>query len=186
MHRFAAALLLPLLALPAAALPTEARSASLSLDGSFDSYGGSDSDWLRAGAEFELYSGQADAGAAFDWSVETYYDYYRSANDGEVSEANSLGLHLAKVKLSRWKGRDLEGAPYLLLGAEYTRLRESGEGGRTTSRYLSPAVGLGAEFKLTEKVSFKAEYRQNLAGGDRRIAGLTLGFAYELFGKAGE
>jgi hypothetical protein len=159
---------------------------SLSLDGSLDRYGGVREEELRAGVEFECASGLKLGRAALDWNLELYYGHSRSDTDGEVTTTDSAGLDLAKILLSSWGGAQLETArPYLLAGVELTRLREpSGDedGGTASSRYLSPTVGLGLEFKLNRRASLNAEYRQNLSGGERRISGVTLGLTYAIFG----
>ena len=86
--------------------------------------------------------------------------------------------------LSRWRGTELKLVkPYLLAGAELTWLKEPGDEGETaSSHFLSPTAGVGAELKLNHHASLNAEYRQNMAGGDRRISGVTLGLTYALFG----
>jgi len=166
------------------ALKTEARTVSLSLDGSFDRYGESRSDELRAGLEFECASELKLGRSALDWNLEAYYDYARSDTDGAVTNANSAGLDLAKILLSRWKGTELEVIkPYLLAGVELTWLTEPDEEGeKVSSRFLSPTVGAGLEIKLNKRASLNAEFRQNMEGGARRIAGVTLGLTYAIFG----
>lgn len=172
------------------ALEPEAQSVSLSLDGSFDKYGESSSEELRAGLEFECVSGLKLGSSALDWNLELYYDYSRSDTDGAVTNANSVGLDLAKLLLSRWRGTELKTLkPYLLAGVELTRLKEPDpdeEGETISSRFLSPAVGLGVELRLNRRASFNVEYRQNLAGGLRRISGITLGLTYAIFGEGEE
>ncbi|HNW44363.1 MAG TPA: outer membrane beta-barrel protein [Elusimicrobiales bacterium] len=165
------------------ALKTETRSVSLSLDGSSDRYGDSLGEELRAGLEWECASELKLGGLAFDWSLDLYYDYSRSETSGEASTANSLGLDIAKLLLSRWRGAEPAGLqPYLLAGAEFTRLRErDAEDEPRNSRFLSPTAGFGAEYKLTDRVGLKAEYRTNFSGGPRRLSGLTLGFSYAFF-----
>jgi opacity protein-like surface antigen len=173
---------------PAAAvvpsLKTEARTVSVSLSGSSDRYGESSSQELRSGLELECGSELKLGRSALDWSFEFYYDYSRNRSDGAVTNANSVGVDLARIMLSRWRGNELKLLkPYVLAGAEMTWLREpDDEGKKATSRFISPAVGLGAELKLTRYASLNAEYRQNMAGGDRRISGVTLGLTYALFG----
>lgn len=166
------------------AVSTRARAVSLSLDGSSDRYGASRSDELRAGLEFECASELKLGRSALGWNLELYYDYSRSQSDGSVTNANSSGVDLAKILLSRWRGTELETLkPYLLAGAEFTRLTEPDEEGkRTSSSFLSPAVGIGLELKLNSHASLNAEYRRNLAGGGRRVSGATLGISYALFG----
>jgi len=166
------------------ALKTEARTVSVSLDGSADRYGDSSSEELRAGLELECGSELKFGRTALDWNFEAYYDYSRSKSDGAVTNANSVGLDLAKILLSRWRGTELKLVkPYILAGAEMTWLREPDEEGeKVTSRFISPTVGIGAELKLNHHASLNAEYRQNMAGGDRRISGVTLGLTYALFG----
>lgn len=167
------------------ALKTETRTVSVSLNGSSDRYGDSTSEELRGGLELECGSELKLGRSAVDWSLELYYDYSRSRSDGAVTNANSVGLDLAKIMLSRWRGAELKLLkPYILAGAELTWLKEPGEeeGEKITSHFLSPTVGVGAELKLNHHASLNAEYRQNLAGGDRRISGVTLGLTYALFG----
>jgi len=163
---------------------TEAREVSLSLDGSFDRYGESGGEEFCAGLEFVYASELQLWHLAFDWSLDLYYSYYRSENAGESSKANSAGLDLAKLMLTRWQGKELKALkPYLLTGAELTRLTETNaEGGTAVSTFLSPTLGLGAELKLTGKASLKIEYRTNLAGGTRSVSGLTLGISYAFLG----
>lgn len=178
---------LALAALPAAAEPvlkTEARTVSVSLDGSFDRYGESHSDELRAGLELECASDLKLGRSALDWNLELYYDHSRSKSDGSVTTADSFGADLAKLRLSRWRGLELKAVrPYLLAGAELTRLKEPDEeGGRTSSGFLSPAVGVGVELKLNRRASFNVEYRTNTVGGDRRVSGMTLGLTYAILG----
>lgn len=182
-----AAALLPAAAAAAAepAVSTEARTVAVSLNGSSDRYGDSVSDELRAGLEVECASQLKLGRSALDWSLELYYDHSRSKSDGSVTRANSVGLDLAKIMLSRWRGADLEFfKPYLLAGAELTWLSEPDEetGGDTVSRFLAPTVGAGVELKLSRRVSLNAEFRRNLAGGERRVSGATLGLSYALFG----
>lgn len=168
----------------APALKTEARKVSISLDGSTDRYGESSSEELRAGLELECGSELKFGRTALDWNFEAYYDYSRSKSDGAVTNANSVGLDLAKILLSRWRGTELKLIkPYILAGAELTWLKEPGDDGeKLSSHFLSPTVGVGAELRLNHHASLNAEYRRNMAGGDRRISGVTLGLTYALFG----
>lgn len=178
------------LALPAGAAAeepapgTEARTVSVSLSGSSDRYGESVSDELRAGLELECASSLKLGRSELDWSLELYYGHSRSRSDGSVTRADSAGLDLAKIMLSRLRGSELKLLkPYLLAGAELTRLSEpDDEGGRAVSRFLSPTAGLGAELGLSRRVSLNVEYRSNFAGGGRRISGLTLGLSYAILG----
>ncbi len=168
----------------APALKTEARTVSISLDGSSDRYGDSGSEELRAGLELECGTELKLGRTGLDWNLELYYDYSRSRSDGAVTNANSVGVDLAKILLSRWRGTELKLIkPYILAGAELTWLKEPGDEGETlSSHFLSPTVGVGAELKLNHHASLNAEYRQNMAGGGRRISGVTLGLTYALFG----
>lgn len=189
----AAALFLLLAAAPAWPAAAEksgpengARSVSLSLDGSFDKYGNTEDEDLRAGLEFECVSALELGRSALDWNLEVYYAYSRSVTDGAATNAKSGGLDLAKILLSGWRGKELKTArPYLLAGVELTWLKEPDpeeEGAYISSRFLSPTVGAGVELKLNHRLSLNAEYRRNLSGGERRISGMTLGLTYALFG----
>ncbi|MDA8132538.1 MAG: outer membrane beta-barrel protein [Elusimicrobia bacterium] len=161
----------------------QSRALTFSLDGSADSYGEAGSSELRAGLGLEAASMKLGS-SALDWDLELYYSYSRSDTDGGDSNANSAGLDLAKLMLSRWRGAELEAVkPYLLAGAELTRLREKNDDGeRVTSSFLAPTLGAGLEFKLNRRLSLSAEYRSNLAGGARRVSGATLGLSWKLFG----
>ncbi|MBI4350186.1 MAG: outer membrane beta-barrel protein [Elusimicrobia bacterium] len=183
----AAALACPAAAAAAGTLPEPgARSVSLTLDGSFDKYGNTRSEDLRAGLEFECASALKLGRSALDWNVEFYYSYSRSVTDGRPTKAVSEGLDLAKLLLSGWGGEELGTVkPYLLAGVELTWLKEPDEeepGRYISSRFLSPTAGAGVEVKLNHRLSLSAEYRQNLTGGDRRISGMTLGLNYAIFG----
>ncbi|MDA8130942.1 MAG: outer membrane beta-barrel protein [Elusimicrobia bacterium] len=161
----------------------QSKDLTFSLDGSADSYGEAGSSELRAGLGLEAASMKLGS-SALDWDLELYYSYSRSDTDGGDSNANSVGLDLAKLMLSRWRGKELEAVkPYLLAGAELTRLRERNDDGeRVTSRFLAPTLGAGLEFKLNRRLSLSAEYRSNLAGGARRVSGATLGLSWKLLG----
>ncbi len=164
---------------------TGTRSVSVSLDGSTDRYGESTNEELRAGLELECASELKLGRSVLDWNLEVYYDYSRSRTDGAVSNASSVGLDLAKILLTRWRGKKLKSVkPYLLAGAELTFLKEPDEeeGGTISSSFISPTAGFGLELKLNRRISINAEYRQNLSSGARRVSGTTLGLNYAIFG----
>ncbi len=167
---------------------TEAKEVSFSVDGSFDRYGDSRDEQFGAGLDIDCASELKFRRSAFDWSLNLYYSYNRSETAGEASSANSAGLDLAKLMLVRWGGKELRTAkPYLLAGAELTRLKETdGEGAKSVSVFLSPTLGFGAEMKLTGHTSLKAEYRANLERGARRLSGVTLGVVYYFLGGTDE
>lgn len=171
---------------------TEARSVSLSLDGSLDSYGESRTSSLRTGVALDPAAELKLGSFAFDWKLETYYAYSRSGSPGYVSTAESFGLDLARIQLSRWGETKFETfQPYLLTGLELSRLKETTEDEDDgtysySSRFLSPVAGAGAEWKLGARTGLTIEYRTNLEGGGRRISGLSLGISYSLFGSEEE
>lgn len=181
-----AAAFLPAAALAEPPLKTETQAVSLSLDGSFDNFGNTRSEDLRAGLEVECASALKLGRSALDWNLEFYYSYSRSVTDGAPTRAISEGLDLAKLLLSGWRGKELKTVkPYLLAGVELTWLKEPDEeepGRYISSRFISPTAGCGVELKINHRVSLNAEYRQNLSGGDRRISGMTLGLNYAIFG----
>lgn len=159
-------------------------SLSLSLDGSLESYGDSRNDDIGTALEFERVSAIAIDGMALDWNISLYYSYSRSETEGESTNANSIGVDLAKLMLTAQEGKkEPLLKPYLLAGAEFTRLKErDGEGGMEVSRFVSPAVGAGLEFKVGARTDLKIEYRRNLAGGDRRLSGISVGLSWTLLG----
>lgn len=166
---------------------TETRSFSLSLDGSLDNYGESRTDSLRAGTEMDFASELKMGGSSFDWKLEAYYSYSRNGSPGYVSRADSVGLDLARIQLARFGEKELETVrPYLLAGLEYSWMEETSEDddGTTVSstRFLAPVAGAGLELKLNSRAALNLEYRSNLAGGARRISGLTLGVSYAIIG----
>ena len=167
-------------------LKTETRSVSLSLDGSLDRYGDSRSDELRVGTEFECVSEFKLGRSALEWDLALYYDYSRSGADGSATNTKSAGLDLAKILLSRWRGREFETVkPYLLAGAQLTWLKEpdpDNAGDNRSNTFLSPTVGAGAEFMLSHRASLNIEYRRNFYSDDRRMVGVTLGLTYAVFG----
>lgn len=161
------------------------KAISLSLDGSFDRYGDTRSEDLRAGLEFEFASVKLGR-SALDWNLEAYFAYSRSVTAGVPTNAKSEGLDLAKLLLTRWGGKELKTVrPYLLAGVELTWLKEPDQeepGEYISSRFLSPTAGYGVELRLNHRASLNAEFRSNLAGGSRRVSGVTLGLTYALFG----
>ena len=167
-------------------LKTEAQAISLSLDGAFDRYGTTHSESLRGGVEFECASELKLGRSALDWSLQLYYAYSHSSTDGKATNSKSEGIDLAKILLSGWRGRELKTVkPYLLAGVELTWLKEPNSeaaGSYVSSRFLSPTVGYGVEVKVNHRVSLSAEYRRNLAGGGRRVSGMTLGLSYAILG----
>ena len=167
-------------------LKTETRSVSLSLDGSLDRNGDSRSDDLRVGTEFECASEFKLGKSALEWDLALYFDYSRSGSDGGATNTRSAGLDLAKILLSRWRGREFETVkPYLLAGAALTWLKEpdpDNAGEKKSATFLSPTAGAGAEFKLSHRASLNIEYRRNFYRGDRRMVGVTLGLSYAIFG----
>lgn len=186
---FAAVLPLFLGAAAAAEVPakTETRSVSLSLDGSLDTYGESRTSGLRAGTEMDFASELKLGGSSLDWKLEAYYSYSRSESPGYVSRADSLGLDLARIQFTRFGEKELDTIkPYLLAGLEYSWMKETSEeedGTEVSStRFLSPVAGAGLEVKLNSRAALNIEYRSNLAGGGRRISGLTLGVSYAVIG----
>jgi len=182
--------MLPLCARAAAepdAKRADTPSVSVSLDGSLDRYGESRTEYLRGGLGADFGPGLKLGAAAFDWKLEAYYSYSRYESPGYASTADSLGLDLARIQLSRWGEKEFETfKPYLLAGAELSWLKENTEDDdgeySTSSKFLSPVAGAGAELKLGAKTGLTVEYRSNLAGGGRRLSGLTLGLTYTLFG----
>jgi len=167
-------------------LKTEAKSVSLSLDGSLDRHGDFRSDELRVGTEFECASEFKLGKSALEWDLSVYYDYSRAGADGGATNTKSAGLDLAKILLSRWRGKEFETVkPYLLAGAELTWLKEpdpDNAGKRISATFLSPTAGVGAEFKLSGRASLNIEYRRNFYSDDRRIVGVTMGLNYAVFG----
>lgn len=160
----------------------EPRSVSLSLDGSSERFGDSRTDELRAGTEIELADELELGGSAFDLSLEPYYDYSRSSGENESTNVNSVGMDLARLMLRRWGKEELETLkPYLLGGLELSWLKETNDGERTFSNFLSPTLGLGMQVKLTSRSGLNLEYRQNLSRGDRRLSSFTVGFSYAIF-----
>lgn len=166
---------------------TETQSVSLSLDGALDSFGESRTGSLRAGTEMDFASELKMGGSSFDWKLEAYYAYSRNESPDYISRADSVGLDLARIQLTRFGEKDLETIkPYLLAGLEYSWMKETSgdEDGTTVSstRFLSPVAGAGLELKLNSRSALSVEYRSNLAGGARRISGLTLGVSYAILG----
>lgn len=167
---------------------TEARSVSISLDGSLDNNGDSRTAGLRAGAMLDFASELKLGSSALEWNLEAYFDYSRSETPGYESTAKSLGLDLTRIALSRLGEKEPDiFKPYLLTGLQLSWLKETteddeGTSSSSSSRFLSPVVGGGVEWKLSGRTGLNLEYRSNLAGGGRRISGLTLGVSYALFG----
>lgn len=142
----------------------------------------------------------------FSYELEYGYNDASSKLIGEDStqktRVRSHELKYGKISFLKLGGYDLQKrlrlTPYVAGGVQYvdskeetyTPADEEEEVEESTelhrSYYWSPTWSAGVEFYLNRRTTFSMSYEQNMKGGDRRMARLSLGLNVSLFGASEE